>query len=227
MGTAIGTVTDILYSSLVYINSTITGTPTVNFFDTNLSETTDDHYNGNIIVFTSGVLIGQASIIVDYNGTTKEITVDPAFTEAPSSSDSFTIITIPIGKLRTGSKGLEQIYDKVDDILEPVRVGDTITADGSEQTLFIMDSPSKEFKPDVVLLDVTNMQAGDTTVLRVYYRIISGGSYILKDEETYTDDEAIDLKEIKLRSNVYGIKVTLEQTGGTNRDYDYEIWSEE
>lgn len=57
---------------------------------TNLTEATDDHYNGRVITFTSGALAGQATSISDYNGTTKTLTVI-ALTEAPANTDSFVI----------------------------------------------------------------------------------------------------------------------------------------
>lgn len=57
---------------------------------TNLTEATDDHYNGRVITFTTGALTGQATNITDYNGTTKTLTVT-ALTEAPSDTDVFVI----------------------------------------------------------------------------------------------------------------------------------------
>jgi hypothetical protein len=57
---------------------------------TDLSEATNDHYNGRTITFLSGVLQGAATSIDDYNGTTKEITC-PDLTDAPASGDRFVI----------------------------------------------------------------------------------------------------------------------------------------
>jgi len=59
-------------------------------FKTNLTETTDDHYNGRIVTFISGALTGQSSDITDYDGTNKIIHVT-ALTETPSASDGFII----------------------------------------------------------------------------------------------------------------------------------------
>lgn len=58
---------------------------------TNLTEVTDDHYNGRIIIWTSGVLIRQATDITNYNGTTKTLTFT-AVTEAPSDANTFIIV---------------------------------------------------------------------------------------------------------------------------------------
>ncbi len=59
-------------------------------FVTALSEATDDHYNGRIITFTSGDLKGQSTDILDYDGSTKSVTVT-ALTEAPANSVTFVI----------------------------------------------------------------------------------------------------------------------------------------
>lgn len=58
---------------------------------TNLTEATNDHYNGRIVEFTSGNLAGQVAQITDYNGTSKNLTVS-ALTEAPGNGDNFIIV---------------------------------------------------------------------------------------------------------------------------------------
>lgn len=57
---------------------------------TNLTEATDDHYNGRVITFTTGALLGQTTSISDYVGATKTLTV-VALTEAPADTDGFVI----------------------------------------------------------------------------------------------------------------------------------------
>ncbi len=51
----------------------------------------NDHYNGRVIIFTSGTLQNQATDITDYDGTTNVFTVT-ALTGAPSDGDSFVIV---------------------------------------------------------------------------------------------------------------------------------------
>lgn len=53
---------------------------------TNLSETTDDHYNGRSAYFRTGALAGQRADITDYSGSTKNLTVS-TLTEAPQNGD--------------------------------------------------------------------------------------------------------------------------------------------
>lgn len=66
--------------------------PTATAFETNLSEATNDHYNGAFVVFASGALLGQSRRIMDYDGTSKVLSVAVAFTEAPAAGDTFVIL---------------------------------------------------------------------------------------------------------------------------------------
>jgi len=58
---------------------------------TDLTEATNDHYNGRTVVFTSGAVAQQATEITDYNGSTKEITC-AALTEAPANGVTAVIV---------------------------------------------------------------------------------------------------------------------------------------
>lgn len=78
-------------SGLGIVNSTCASGSTDTSIATNLTETTDDHYNGRTIVFTSGALSGQAATISDYDGATNKLTVS-SLTEAPANTDSFVIV---------------------------------------------------------------------------------------------------------------------------------------
>lgn len=71
--------------------SAITGTLSITQMTTDLTEATDDHYNGRIIIWTSGVLKNQATDITDYTGATKLLTYT-ATTEAPANTDTFVIV---------------------------------------------------------------------------------------------------------------------------------------
>ena len=73
---------------------TNTHTPTTTVFQAdNITEATPDHYNGRVVIFTSGVLAGQATDITDYVavGGIGQFTVT-AMTEAPSNNDTFVIV---------------------------------------------------------------------------------------------------------------------------------------
>lgn len=66
---------------------------TTEFEADDITEATADHYNGRIVIFTSGVLSGQATSISDYAiaGGKGHFTV-VAMTEAPGNNDTFVIV---------------------------------------------------------------------------------------------------------------------------------------
>lgn len=74
------------------VDNTVAPTATV-FEADDITEATDDHFNGRSIVFTTGALAGQATAITDYelNGANGKFTV-VALTEAPSNDDTFVIV---------------------------------------------------------------------------------------------------------------------------------------
>jgi hypothetical protein len=71
----------------------VAGTLSTTEMTTNLTETTDDHYNGRVLVFTSGTLYGQATNITDYDGASKKLTFT-ALTEAPQTGGQLTSFVI-------------------------------------------------------------------------------------------------------------------------------------
>lgn len=79
-------------ATAVVLGSAATGTLSTSVMTTDLSEATNDHYNGRRIIFTSGVLAGQERTIDDYAGSGGTVTFDSALTEAPSDGDSFVIV---------------------------------------------------------------------------------------------------------------------------------------
>jgi len=107
---------------------------------------------------------------------------------------------------------------------EPVleETGGTLTTDGTEQDLYINTAPAGIFRPVCVKIDFTNHTAGETVVLRTYYRIAPGGALIEQDAVTYAGVQDPLLINIDLEPNRYGISVTIEKTIGTNRAYDWE-----
>lgn len=104
--------------------------------------------------------------------------------------------------------------------------GSTITTDGTEQNVYIADAPGKVYRPVCVKIDCTAHTAGETIVLRTYYRVKSGGNYIVQTLTTHAGAISPALLNITLEPNRYGVKLTIEKTGGTNRAYDYAVFYE-
>jgi hypothetical protein len=73
-------------------NTAFTGTSTV-FESDDITEATADHYNGRVVVFTSGALLGQAGLISDYalNSGRGRFTISTALTEAVPDDSTFVI----------------------------------------------------------------------------------------------------------------------------------------
>lgn len=68
------------------------GGNTASTFKTNLSETSNEHWKESFVLITSGTLTGAVRKVDGYNGTTKFITVSPAFPSTPANSVTFTIL---------------------------------------------------------------------------------------------------------------------------------------
>lgn len=73
------------------ITSTIAAGSTAMAFVTNLTEATNNHYTGGVIILTSGTLLGQRLRITAYDGATKTLTVENRTSDVPANTDTFTI----------------------------------------------------------------------------------------------------------------------------------------
>lgn len=78
-------------AALGIIRLTIQSGSTTTVINTNLTEGTNDHYNGRTLMFLTGALAGQSAPITDYNGSSKALTVEQ-ITEAPTNGDVAVII---------------------------------------------------------------------------------------------------------------------------------------
>ena len=117
--------------------------------------------------------------------------------------------------------GREAKVDKIQDFVE--EAFGTLTATGAEDTI-------KEILTTInklhCFIDLTAMLAGDTIVVRQYMTIKSAGSPIKYAEETFSDVQALPMLYVITKPARYGIKITLQQTAGTNKNYDWETFQE-
>jgi hypothetical protein len=72
-------------------NVTVGNGSTTTLVATNLTQAIGSFYNGRTLLFLTGALAGQAQTITGYNGSTKQLTVNP-LTGAPSPNDTAIII---------------------------------------------------------------------------------------------------------------------------------------
>lgn len=84
----------VISGSPVFTGSCTAATATTITLDASASGV-DDYYNGMAIRMTSGAAIDKGSIITDYNGTTKEATIQYPFPVTPSASDTLSIGLAP------------------------------------------------------------------------------------------------------------------------------------
>jgi hypothetical protein len=100
----------------------------------------------------------------------------------------------------------------------------TLTVDGTEQNIVldeITGNPSRYLEG---YIDLSNMASGDTIVIREYMKIKSDGGYVKYAEETYSGAQTLPLLHILTKPGRYGIKITLQQTAGTYRNFPYQFF---
>ena len=173
---------DILIGAMIVTQATVNdGSPTATFFDTTLTNSTNDFYNNAVLTFTSGVLDGQTRRISDYVGSTNVITLDPALTSVPANGDAFTIIKQNVrveeqvalhevaqsaerttqASFRTDTTSrLTDIETKVDTLTTNLNTVDTNLDSVLSTVNSIRTSQQKDYK--VELSNVSEIQAGNT-----------------------------------------------------------------
>lgn len=101
-----------------------------------------------------------------------------------------------------------------------VRASGTASATGSEQTL--LDTSDAGIY--CLVLDTVNMAEGDALTVKIYMKILGGGTERVL-LENYLEDDSSDLPIVysapKFASQ--GAKFTINQTAGTNRDYPWKV----
>lgn len=95
----------------------------------------------------------------------------------------------------------------------------TITADGKEQTII---------KTNIVGLisgyvDLENMKSEDEIVIRMYIRVTENGEYAFYHSDTYSGVQEESVLRIEPKESDNGLKVTLQQTKGTFKSFDYDF----
>ena len=123
---------------------------------------------------------------------------------------------------------VEQIFDYVTAIQQHQAVGGTLTADGTEQQLYVDNEPLGCARAMTLYVNCSNMQAGDTIELRNHARLVDGGNIEQFDYAVLTG-----LNGGLLNGNLlyawhlepfrHGFGLTLHQIDGTNRDYEWEL----
>jgi hypothetical protein len=100
----------------------------------------------------------------------------------------------------------------------------TVAMDGTEKAVVLDEVSGNPSRFLEGYIDLTPMASGDTIVVRQYMKIASAGNYVKYAEETYTGAQSLPLLYITTKSGRYGIKITAQQTAGTNRTLTYQFF---
>jgi hypothetical protein len=94
---------------------------------------------------------------------------------------------------------------------------------GTEHTLGGEQTANRRFE---AYIDLTNMVAGDTVEIRAYVKVISAaGTFRCIGPDTFTGDQGEnELVYVLSVPSKYGWKLTLKQTVGTARTFDWIIY---
>ena len=184
-------------------------------------------YANMVVKLIDGNAAGQIREIITHVGTT--LTVAAAFTTPLGAVSQVLASTRFIVMSLTGVTALSNAIDLIFDIVNAQLIlretGGSLTADGTEQVVVQVEAPMGVFRPTKINLDCSNMNWGDSIILRWYERIEGGGGYIQKDELQIDDLQTIPLKPIELQENRHGVRITLEQFDGAMRDFTWQyIW---
>ena len=109
------------------------------------------------------------------------------------------------------------LYDLLSRRLVSVVAEGYIHADGTEQV--ILDAGGGMVVTGYI--DLSEMQAGDEVVLRMYVRTREGGGYGLYASHVYRDAQAEPVVCVLPRYTARGTRVTLQQVKGTYRRFSY------
>ncbi|KKL25314.1 hypothetical protein LCGC14_2406560 [marine sediment metagenome] len=103
----------------------------------------------------------------------------------------------------------------------------TTTIVDTEYDLYVLAAPLGVYKPILVTVNFLNQTAGETVILRQYRRDTDGGVWSLFDETLpIIGVQSPVLIGISLGPNRYGIRTTIERTGGAARAYPWSAFYE-
>ncbi len=163
-------------------------TPAITDFDTNLAEATNNHYNGQLLMFTTGVCLGQAHQVDSYTGGTKNMAfaTSDQWTDAPGNGDAFVLIPSPGAYLKKlfAAMALEAtsqlIKTQTDKLAGAAPVTGTATANWNTATgtsgeagedLVTLGVAATRYKVHSLLLDISALTDGAIIHVKLFQKI--------------------------------------------------------
>ena len=163
----------------------------------------------------------------------KRLDADVSTRSSHAAADVWAVVTRQLsaftGQPRTDLIGSDASFEaatgrpaKLDDIpyFEAVVEGSLLMT-GAEQTLVEKTDDKAGLLEGMI--NLTPMTATETVVVREYMQVLSTGAYAKYAEETYSGAQTIPLLQIMTRISTHDIKVTIQQTVGTNRTFEYSF----
>jgi hypothetical protein len=98
----------------------------------------------------------------------------------------------------------------------------TMMTSGKEQKVFEY-SRVEPFKLEGYI-DLKNFDDYDEVVIRQYVRILRDGDFVKHAEKVYTGKQELPMVYITPKPSIYGILVTIQQTKGTFKPFDWEFY---
>ena len=107
--------------------------------------------------------------------------------------------------------------------------GGSITTDGAEQTILMMNAPMGIAYVTTVLFDLDAMVGGDTIVFKTYLRITPGGGLQLADYDTYTGIDGglpngEKLTDVGGAVYRFGYMLSIQRTAGADHPYPWSAF---
>ena len=104
--------------------------------------------------------------------------------------------------------------------------GGTFTTDGTEQNLYINNSPTGVYRPVSLNINLSNHTAADTIQIRTLVRNAAGGALVQRDILSLAGALDSDSVDIDLPPSRFGIQITAQLTAGTNYALTWEVFYE-
>jgi len=100
----------------------------------------------------------------------------------------------------------------------------SVAMDGTEKVVVLDEISGNPQRFLEGYIDLTPLDSGDTIVVRQYMKISATGDYVKYAEESYSGAQSLPLLYITTKPARYGIKITIQQTAGTNRTFTYQFF---
>jgi len=120
---------------------------------------------------------------------------------------------------RTKSE-IDYLYEKGQCSDYDITLEGDLNADGTEQMMF--EKIHTEPFQAIGVVDLSNMKEGDNIIIRHYIKVKSNGEYRKYAEEIYELPLDNPLLYVEMKVAMHGMKVTIQQISGVNKEYSYQ-----